>query len=591
MKISEIEHPEYTALKRSWPKWRLTYNGGDDFINAYVQTFSQLEDNKDYVARKLITYVPAFAKAAVNDIKNAIFQRTEDITRKGGPESYQNAILGINGGVDLNGSSMNAFIGREVLPELLTMKKVGVYIDAPQDVTGTRYDAKNLRPYIYLYKAEQIKSWTLAPGDNGTEYTTLLLEDYYEDIDEETGLTIGTLSRFRLLKKVDNHVEVTFYDVDGIQIDKDGNPSEITYTIEISHIPFVVFELTDSLLKDIANHQIALTNLASSDINYALKCNIPFYTEQYDPRAQNIFQRPPSAGQASVSVDETVTNYAGTAVNAQQAKQLGIKIGATSGRRYPIGAERPAFVSPPPENLEVSMEKQEQLKKEIRQLVALALSNIEPKSASAESKKMDMTGLEAGLSYIGLELENGERKIAVYWSAYDGAKETATVRYPSRYSLQTDAERRTEANELKKLAPSVPSVSFQREITKQIAQITIGHKVTNEKLNEIYKEIDSANVLNTDPDIIIRDVEAGILDKRTAAISKGYPESTVEKAEKEHAARLARIAEAQGENIGTGASARGIKDADGDSTASKMEKEDKAQRGDGKKINKETKND
>ena len=39
------------------------------------------------------------------------------------------------------------------------------------------------------------------------------------------------------------------------------------------------------MIKDVVNHQIALLNLGSSDVNYALKSNFPFYIEQKDQRA------------------------------------------------------------------------------------------------------------------------------------------------------------------------------------------------------------------------------------------------------------------------------------------------------------------
>ncbi len=578
MTINELKHPEYKDLQRFWTKWRLTYVGGDDFIEGYVKMFSQLEDYNDYADRKAITYIPAFAKAAVDEIKNSIFQRTEDITRAGGPENYQNAILGRDGGVDLDGSSMNAFIGRQLLPELLTMKKVGVYVDASDSATGiSLFDARGQRPYIYMYKAEEIISWTTAPGDESTEFLSVLLEDNYDDVDPDTGLTTGIVTRYRLLNKVEGGVSVKFLDIDGERIDIDGELDPVAeYFLEIDRIPFVVFELNDSLLRNIANHQIALVNLASSDVNYTLKCNIPFYTEQYDPRAENVYQRPASAGQAKTSVDGNVINTAGTAANAVQARNMGIKIGATSGRRYPMAAERPGFISPPTENLEASIKKQEQLKHEIKQLVALAVSNLEPKSASAESKKMDMTGLEAGLSYIGLELENGERKIATIWSMYEGTDKVATIKYPERYSLQTDAERRKEAGELKKLAPTVPSIVFQKEINKEIARITIGHKVTDEVLITIYKQIDAAKVLNTDPDIIRNDVDSGLLDRETAAVARGYDKSVVAKAAVEHAERLARIAESQAKEK---PAARGNPDADSNKDSSNVEKVNKPVRG------------
>ena len=53
----------------------------------------------------------------------------------------------------------------------------------------------------------------------------------------------------------------------------------------MTRIPFVLLDIGDSMIKDVVNHQIALLNLGSSDVNYALKSNFPFYIEQKDQRA------------------------------------------------------------------------------------------------------------------------------------------------------------------------------------------------------------------------------------------------------------------------------------------------------------------
>ena len=127
MNITEIRHPKYND--KEFKKWRLTYKGGDSFINEYLKRFSSRETDVDFTLRKQVTYLPAFAKGAVNDVKNAIFQRTSDVVRTGGSISYQKAITGLIGGVDLNSSGMNEFIGNAILPELLPLSKDGVYID------------------------------------------------------------------------------------------------------------------------------------------------------------------------------------------------------------------------------------------------------------------------------------------------------------------------------------------------------------------------------------------------------------------------------------------------------------------------------
>ena len=60
-----------------------------------------------------MTPIAAFAKGAIIDVQNAIFQRMADISRTGGSSEYQMVIAGKNGGVDREGSSMNHFIGQK----------------------------------------------------------------------------------------------------------------------------------------------------------------------------------------------------------------------------------------------------------------------------------------------------------------------------------------------------------------------------------------------------------------------------------------------------------------------------------------------
>lgn len=98
----------------------------------------------------------------------------------------------------------------------------------------------------------------------------------------------------------------------------------------------------------------------------------------------------------------------GTATTGGQASaETDIKVGATHGRAYDKGMQQPAFINPSGEPLKASLELQERLKRDIRELVNLAVSSLAVR-VSAESKAMDNQGLEAGLSYIGL-LDSGGR--------------------------------------------------------------------------------------------------------------------------------------------------------------------------------------
>jgi hypothetical protein len=306
--------------------------------------------------------------------------------------------------------------------------------------------------------------------------------------------------------------------------------------LNIHSIPFICIDISQSLMKNIADYQIALLNLASSDLHYALKSNFPFYTEQYDPASlTSWYQKPEGAPDA---------DFPGTSVE-NIAKSREVSVGTTTGRAYPTNTDRPGFISPPSEPLKASMEKQGQLKEEIRLLLNLAISNLRPQRASADSKTADDRGLESGLSYIGLTLETAERSIAELWNQYENASDTVTVKYPKEYSLKTDSERREEALELDDLRLKIPSLTYQKEISKIISSILLSHKIDRTILDKIEKEIESAPCVTGDPDSIRQDVEAGILDIELASKLRLYPAGTATKAKADRTERLKQISDSQ----------------------------------------------
>lgn len=562
MEISKITHPYYREWLPNWQKWRDVYAGGDLFIERYLKKFSRREKEPDFQLRKSVSYIPSFAKSSVNEIKNSIFSRLGDVTRTGGPQSYQDAVVGSKGGVDLLGSSMITFIGKFVLPELLTMARVGIFVDMPQLSGLTLADNKNVRPYIYYYCAEDIRSWSLNDQSEDSEFRSLLLRDYVDVVDESTGLPTGREIRYRYMYVGDdNKVHVQFFSEENKQVNQVGAETEEEVILNISRIPFVLVGLSDSLLADVASYQICHLNIASGDVSYTLHSNYPFYTEQYDPRTDSPFMRRPGLEQG------------GQAADAATGKTDEVRTGPSQGRRYPLGTERPGFIHPSSEPILASIQKQEQLKKEIRLLVHLAVTSLTPtKMASAESKSVDREGLEAGLSYIGLELERAERLVATYWAMYEGSK-AATVNYPIEYSLKSEADIQAEIDRLTKLLSIVPSTTYQKEIGKRIAELSVGKKVSAESLAKIKQEVDGAKAYIIDPLTIQNDVAAGLVDLETASEIRGYPKGSVEKAKQDHSDRLARIATSQAPGKGLGdAAARGVPDQSADPNAATKEK-------------------
>ncbi len=517
---------------------------GEYFRKLYLKKFSKREDDVDFNDRLEMTPIPAFARLAINDVRNSIFQRMRDITRRGGSTAYQAAIAGLNLGVDKRGLNMNAFLGVKVLTDLLIMGRVGVFIDAPAltgEVTLAQAQSLEQRPYLYYYPIEDILSWTCSKPEEPSEFQAILLRDVVLNFDQRTYLPTTTVERFRMLwiDRDTGYVNLQFLDTDGNPVDRDGQPGGVIQ-LELRRIPFVLMDIGDSMIKDVVNHQIALLNLGSSDINYALKSNFPFYVEQRDLRASGSHLKPASAS--------------GTATAGGQASsEEDITVGVTQGRVYDKGMQAPSFIAPPSDPLRASMSLQEKLKDEIRALVNLAVSSLASRQ-SAESKVIDNQGLEAGLSYIGLVLENAERQIAEHWSAYEERnplnREIATIKYPDIYSLKTDAGRIEEAQDLLKLMAAVPGRKVKKELAKCIVLALLGGKVSPDDLAEINKEIDKAPYTTSDWNTIIQAVINGVCGEQTASIALGFDDDEYKQARIDHAARAVRVLQAQQKVVG-----------------------------------------
>ena len=540
-------HHKHVSESLNWEKYRLAYEGGREFINRYLRKYSTKETEPEFADRRAVTYSPSHAKAAIMEIKNSIFGRMNDVMRNGGDQSYKEAVAGLGGGVDYGGHNMTSFIGTKVLPELLVMRKIGIYIDkdALPDAR-TKAEEAGVRPYLYVYQAEDIISWSY---NRKNQLTSVLLRSHEDEIDDTTGCVTGKTESYRLLRMEEGIVTHSEFDGETGATD--------TVVLKLSRIPFVIVEMTESLMVDIADYQIALLNLESSDINYLIRSNFPFYTEQYSPLMDGAATR-----QGVVTVDAD-----GKPTVSVESNEQSVKIGVSTGRRYPKGMERPGFINPSPEPMDVSMRKQTDMKSAIRQLVQLALSNLAPQRASGESKQFDQQGLEAGLSYIGLELETAENAIAAIWAEYQGS-EAAMVAYPDEYSMASPEERLAEAASLIKTLPQVPSLTYQKMVAKRVAFLILGRSATLEQEQKIIREIDAATIIAVDPKVLLEDLAAGLVAAETASLARGYPEGDVKIAKKEHIERLAAIAIAQAPGGGTGSdAARGIATGPQDASA------------------------
>lgn len=604
-RIIDSRHPSFVANQTDWEQWRLTFQGGNAFRDRYLRQFNVREDRGDFELRRAVTPIPTFAKAAVKDVRNSIFQRMRDITRVGGSRYYNQAVAGEGLGVDRRSNSMAAFLGQNVLTELLTMSRCGIYVDNSAISGGTLADVGEATPYLYLYQIEDILSWTCASPDNPSEFQAVLLRDTCVDYDRRSFLTQQTFKRFRLLwlDPDTGKVMLQFYDDKGNMIDRDGLPTTGPYRLDLTRIPFIMPDIGDSLLRDASSYQIALLNLTSRDVWYAMQSNTVVYVEQRDLRS------------IGSHLKQAANEDGSSSSGGQGASDNDITVGTFHGRAYGQGMNQPGYIHPSSEPLKASMALQEKYEANVRQLINLAVQNLASSGSSAAAKQMDNAGLESGLSFIGLVLESTERLIAQHWAAYENRnpseQQVATVKYPDRYSLKTDADRIKEANELGKLMFSVPGRKAKQEIAKQIVSTLLGGHVSVGTIESIHKEIDNCDYLTSDPNTIIQAVEAGLCSDQTGSQALGFSEEEYLLAREDHALRAQRIAEAQtamspGPSAPQGSkqadhslqnpAARGVTDLAVDPAASKAERKQAADttlnpskkppvRGKGRKVN------
>lgn len=553
--LFSIRHPDIVRDMDNWTIWRDTFEGGEYYRDIYLEKFSDRETDAEFATRKCLTPIPSFAKAAVLDIRNSIFQRLADISRIGGSKGFQRAAVGEEGGVDRNGSSMNSFIGIDALTELLVMGRVGIYVDAPAVVPSTlATEAQN--PYLYVYPVEDILSWTLEAPENPGQFKAVMLRDYAIDYNVDYGVQLpqGRTTRFRIIWKDDvtGKVHYKLLDEDRNIIFLPESMDDGSVMLDIEVVPFVMPDIGDSLLKDVASYQRALLNLVSSDVNWAISANTPFLTIQRDLRSAGAHLR--------------TTGTDGTP-GSQAAQDQDETVGTGTGRYYDLDTDRPDYIAPPSEPLVASMKLQEKMEDDIRKLVNLSVANKSgSRTESAEAKKLSSQGLEAGLSYIGLVLQQSEQLIAEYWAQYENMSDPkiSQISYPSRYILKSDDERLDEAKKLLELSDRLPGKTVKKTLSEMSVESLLSGKEDAETIEKIASEIRRAGYTNSASEFIIAAQEAGLVGDELASQALGFQDGETDKAKKDKAERAAATLVAQTKMSEQRAAARGVSDLDPD---------------------------
>lgn len=515
------EHPDRGSLQLD--RWRLIKNGGDDFVSEYLVK-KEYETAIDFAARTAITPDPCTVSSAIDDLINTFSARL-DVTRSGGSENFQQVISGNLGGVDREGTNMQTFIIRDSLPELCYMSMHGWLIHNFEE--GEQSEFKT--PYIIPYKAEDIYNWAYV---NNKLVAVALRSD--AAVIDENGFSTDSVEVFRVFKLVDGKVVTHLENTEGIQIDPITlEPASSEQTLNLDEIPFVFVRLPVPLLQKIDKYQIAVLNLQSADIDWLSTGNMTIYVEQ-TPLHSNLPQvKKPEDPTADPIINQVV-------------------IGNKVGRSYAMNAKAPEFIAPPADPIKVSMEKQKDMKEQVKDILKTQLNTMS--LASSESIDKLSQGLEAGLFVIGVAFLTAEIKFARLFAKYEGrGEDTSKIAYPTKYELRTEEDRLNKATELKKIQKSVGSNTAKKYLEVQVIQTLLEGKIPSKDYDAAIKEVMDSQFVIYDPDTVNLLAEQGIISRALASGAIGAPTSDVKTAMDEHLERIKAVQLSQ--TVGSGAAA------------------------------------
>lgn len=492
--------------REDWVEWRYCYASGRVFRDEYLEPFSDRETKAEFKRRRDLTPIPSYARLEINRVKNGLAQRFPDIIRRGGTKAWQEAVAGTGRGVDRRGSSMNSYIAKYLLSEALVMRRVGVLVDAPRVIGETAADVPaNFRPYLNYYPVEHIERIIPAPVDSPSDWSAVIVKDVNKNYDLATGETTDVQSwrYYYLDPDRDNRVTIQHFTDDG----KESQPPIYT---NLDSVPFVVFDVMESLVKDVCSYQIAHLNLISADTSFAIDANYPLLTRQRG--------------------------------NSIPAHLLGedneADVGAQKGLWYDKGLDRPGWISPDVSPITTGLALRKGFRDEVHELVTGALASLGEDGT-----------IESGLAFIGQCLEDGEARLWDHWTAYENAdrsrRRVPQILYPEDWSLKTDDERLDEAGKFIDLMNKLPGQKGKKTAAKSAYDRWLRGRIPVSELDAIKAEVDAAPYSISDPNIVIKAKKEGIFSIETSALALGANEDEAEKAKNDKADTQKAIAAAQ----------------------------------------------
>lgn len=185
-------HSQYDANQDVWRKCRDSVEGQEAIHKARTKYLPKLtgQDEKSYDSYlKRTVYYNATART-LDGMVGLMFAKKPII-------ELPNLLLDAMERADQYGNELTVF-AQNVAEDILQTDRVGVLVDYPQtanEMTVAQAQEQNVRPYLAMYKAEQITNWRMETINNQKRFAMVTLREEREIWEDEFKSSMETVYR------------------------------------------------------------------------------------------------------------------------------------------------------------------------------------------------------------------------------------------------------------------------------------------------------------------------------------------------------------------------------------------------------------
>lgn len=462
IKRLRTKHPIYSVFEDGWKISADFYDGGKRVITAGYIAKHHREDQTSYTERIVRADYENYTALVVDFFTNFLF--SEPISRDGGKNKEFFSEFEKN--VDKRGHDINHFM-RRVSTRNQLYGMCYVLVESPKrppangPLTKLQEEELGLRPYWVLINPDEVLDWDI---DEFGVYTYI----------KRCQKLFGRDKDFKL-RKIERYTEwkrdiVTITDIDITERRQFISNTE-KLPNELGEIPIVAVPYQEcieyphmgvSFVKD-----IVLLN--RSVLNYSSLINEFLYRQCFNILGIQTSGALPLESEGS---DE---------------------IGTSNVWEYPVGAEKPAYITPPIDPAEFLQSERDKKRKAIFEIASQNLSSefSNGEKSSGFSQTQSFAKTVPFIAQRADALETAETKLMSLTLRYKHKEWNGSIKYKDRYEQTNVMDAITQLRSMFKDV-AIPSETFVKASLKRLVREVDG-KLSREDMDKIVSEIESMN--------------------------------------------------------------------------------------------------